>query len=155
MPGALPEIIPSPDYDPFADFRDRAMFMQAWSSYGIQWPVIADFLGVEPNVPAGRIAVVPHVPDGWPGLAVRDLRVGGGAVAARAGRHGDDYVTKAEIPAGLELELGHVLPDGAEPTEVRLDGRPVEYRLVDTDRGREVVVDAGRGGRHELVVSTN
>src|SRR5215218_3206418 len=32
MPGALPEIVPSPQYDPFVDFRERAMFMQAWSS---------------------------------------------------------------------------------------------------------------------------
>src|SRR5690606_15388323 len=35
MPGALPEIAPSPEYDAFADFRERAMFMQAWSAYGV------------------------------------------------------------------------------------------------------------------------
>ena len=155
MPGALPEIIPSPEYDPFADFRDRAMFMQAWSSYGIQWPVIADFLGVEPNVPAGRVAVVPDVPDGWPGLAVHDLRVGGGTVAAAAEHTGDRYVTRAEAPHGLELVLGHVLPAGVDPASVRLDGEPVAYRLADTDRGREVLVEAGAGGGHELVVTTN
>jgi hypothetical protein len=32
MPRALPEIAPSPQYDPFVDFRERAMLMQAWSS---------------------------------------------------------------------------------------------------------------------------
>src|SRR5215211_5188664 len=53
MPGALPEISPSPEYDPFVDFRERAMFMQAWSSSGVPWPVINNFLGIRPDVPAG------------------------------------------------------------------------------------------------------
>src|SRR5918995_2472699 len=88
MPGALPEISPSPEYDPFVDFRERAMFMQAWSSYGVQWPVIHHFLGIRPDVPAGSLSVVPDVPDSWPGLSVEDLQVGGGTVAASAS-HGD------------------------------------------------------------------
>ena len=62
MPGALPEIVPSPEYDPFVDFRERAMFMQAWSSYGVQWPVIYHFLGIRPDVPAGNLTVVPDIP---------------------------------------------------------------------------------------------
>ena len=65
MPGALPEISPSPQYDPFVDFRDRAMFMQAWSSYGIQWPVIHHFLGIRPDAPTGSLTVVPDVPESW------------------------------------------------------------------------------------------
>jgi len=153
MPGALPEIIPSPDYDPFADFRDRAMFMQAWSSYGIQWPVIASFLGVAPDVPAGELAVVPDVPDAWPGLSVRDLRVGSGRLDATASRDGSTYFTTVDAPAGLSLTIGHVLPPGASPTSVRLDGREVDYQETETRRGLEVTVGATDGGRHRLVVS--
>jgi hypothetical protein len=66
MPGALPKIALSPDYNPFAHFTDRAMFMQAWSAYGVKWPVIHHFLGVRPDIPAGALAVVPHIPAGWP-----------------------------------------------------------------------------------------
>ena len=69
MPRALPEIAPSPQYDPFVDFRERAMFMQAWSSYGIKWPVISDFLGIRPDAPSGS-------------LSVQDLKVGGGTMEA-------------------------------------------------------------------------
>jgi hypothetical protein len=155
MPGALPEIIPSPEYDPFVDFRDRAMFMQAWSSYGTQWPVIASFLGVAPDVPAGEVSVVPDVPDDWPGLSVRDLRVGSGDLSAEASRSGNRYVTKAEAPRGLELTIGHVLPEGASPDSVRLDGHEVDYRLVETARGHEVHVEAGTRGSHKLVVTSD
>jgi glycogen debranching enzyme len=155
MPGALPEIIPRADEDPFVDFRDRAMFMQAWSSYGTQWPVIASFLGVDPDVPAGEVSVVPDVPEGWPELSVRDLRVGSGNVSAEASRGGNRYVTKAEAPRGLDLTIGHVLPEDASPASVRLDGHEVEFRVVETARGQEVHVDAGARGSHKLVVTSD
>jgi glycogen debranching enzyme len=160
MPGALPEISPSPDlptgYDPFVDFRERAMFMQAWSSYGIQWPVIHHFLGIRPNVPAGSLSVVPDVPDDWPGLSVQDLQVGSGTVAASASHDGNTYTTEvSESPAGWNLTIGHTLPAGAGVQSVTLDGQPVNYQTVDTTRGREVRVETSTGGLHELVVTTS
>ncbi|MGH2819150.1 MAG: glycogen debranching protein, partial [Actinomycetota bacterium] len=110
MPGALPEIAPSPEYEPFVDFRDRAMFMQAWSSYGVQWPVIHHFLGVRPDVPAGGLYVVPDIPEGWPGLSVAELRVGSGTVQASATRSGSKtYETRVTAPAGWRLTIGHTL----------------------------------------------
>jgi hypothetical protein len=45
QPGALPELFDSPDYMYFQDFTTRAMVMQAWSSYGVEWPVIYHFAG--------------------------------------------------------------------------------------------------------------
>jgi hypothetical protein len=155
MPGALPELFGGPAYDPWQDFRGRAMFMQAWSSYGTQWPVIASMLGIEPNVPGGEVAVVPDVPDAWPGLSVRALRVGSGELTASASRGGGRYVTEARVPRGLRLVIGHVLAPGERPASVRLDGERAEYRLEETERGLEVLVDAGRGGEHRLVVSSN
>jgi glycogen debranching enzyme len=95
MPGALPEISPSPEYDPFVDFRDRAMFMQAWSSYGVQWPVIHHFLGIRPDMPAGSLTVVPDVPESWTRpISVQNLQVGSGTVAASASRSGNRYTTE-------------------------------------------------------------
>ena len=157
MPGALPEISPSPEYDPFVDFRERAMFMQAWSSYGIQWPVIHHFLGIRPNVPAGSLSVVPDVPDDWPGLSVKNLQVGGGTVAASASHEGNSYTTKVETSVAGELTIGHTLPADAVVQSVTLDGEQVaveDYDVVDTTRGREVRIETSTGGPHELVVTT-
>jgi hypothetical protein len=158
MPGALPEISPSPEYAPFVDFRDRAMFMQAWSSYGVQWPVIHHFLGIRPNVPAGSLSVVPDVPDDWPGLSVKNLQVGGGTVAASASHEGISYTTKVETSVAGELTIGHTLPADAVVQSVTLDGEQVAvegYDVVDTTRGREVRIETSTGGPHELVVTTS
>jgi glycogen debranching enzyme len=152
MPGALPEISPSPEYDPFVDFRDRAMFMQAWSSYGVQWPVINNFLGIRPDVPHGKLYVVADVPDSWPGLSVSQLRVGGGTMAASASRAGKKYTTTATAPAGWTLTLGHTLPAGATVASVTLDGRSVPWSFTDTTRGREVYVTTSTGASHTAVI---
>lgn len=153
MPGALPEIAASPGYDPFDDFRERAMFMQAWSPYGVQWPVIHSFLGIDPDVPAKRLAIMPDVPEGWPGLSVRNLRVGTGVIAVAASRAGNAYTTTVDAPAGLTLTLGHTLPAEAEVVAVTLDEASVEWQAVDTPRGREVRVEVEAGVPHTLVVT--
>jgi glycogen debranching enzyme len=155
MPGALPEISPSPEYNPFVDFRDRAMFMQAWSSYGVQWPVIHHFLGIRPDAPAGSLTVVPDVPESWPGLSVQNLRVGGGTVGeASASRSGKTYTTKVSASTSWNLTIGHTLPAGAVVQSVTLDGQPVSYQTVDTTRGREVHVGTNTNQSHTLVVTT-
>jgi glycogen debranching enzyme len=154
MPGALPEISPSPEYDPFVDFRERAMFMQAWSSYGVQWPVIHHFLGIRPDVPARSLSVVPDVPESWPGLSVQNLRVGSGTVAASASRSGKTYTTEVSASTRWTLTIGHTLPAGAAVQSVTLDGQPVNYQTVDTTRGREVRVQSSTNRSHILVVTT-
>jgi glycogen debranching enzyme len=154
MPGALPEISPSPEYDPFVDFRERAMFMQAWSSYGVQWPVIHHFLGIRPDAPAGSLTVVPDVPESWPGLSVRNLQVGGGTVESSASRSGKTYTTKVSASPSWNLTIGHTLPPGAAVQSVTLDGNSVAYSTVDTTRGREVRVQTRTDQSHTLIVTT-
>jgi glycogen debranching enzyme len=154
MPGALPEIVPSPEYDPFVDFRERAMFMQAWSSYGVQWPVIYHFLGIRPNVPAGNLTVVPDIPKSWPELSVKNLQVGSGTVTASASHEDNRYTTKVSASARWNLTIGHTLPEGATVRRVTLDGEPVDYRKVNTTRGLEVRVQTNTARRHTLVVTT-
>lgn len=154
MPGALPEILPSPEYDPFVDFRERAMFMQAWSAYGLQWPVIHHFLGIRPDVPAGHLYVVPQVPESWPGLSVEALKVGSGEVSASAARQDGQYTTTVCAPDGWTLTIGYTLPAGASPTSVTLDGTPASYEVVPTSRGNEVRVETTTGPCRTLVVTT-
>jgi glycogen debranching enzyme len=156
MPGALPEIAPSPEYDAFGDFRERAMFLQAWSAYGVQWPVIHHMLGINPDVPAGRIVVVPQIPDSWPGLSVENLRVGTGTIAVSTSREaGGVYETTVDSALGMTLVIGHTLPAGANVASVMLDGVAVaEPTVVDTLRGREVRVETSTGAIRTLTVTT-
>ena len=89
------------------------MFMQAWSSYGVQWPVIYHFLGIRPNVPAGSLTVVPDIPASWPGLSVKNLQVGSATVTASAAHEDNRYTTRVSTSARWNLTIGHTLPEGA------------------------------------------
>jgi hypothetical protein len=56
MPGALAEIAPSPDYDLAQPLTRRAMFLQAWSSLGSEWPIVHELFGVGPDAPRRAVA---------------------------------------------------------------------------------------------------
>ncbi len=86
QPGAMPEIFPSPDQGANIDrcWTCRSMFMQAWGNYGTAWPVVHQWLGVRPDLGAGRLSVVPQVPQGQHSVQGKDIRLGRGS-AGRAG----------------------------------------------------------------------
>ena len=162
QPGALPEILPSPDFDAGdADanidrcWTCRAMFMQAWGHYGTVWPVVHQQLGVRPDLGRGRLTVVPQVPSDAP-IAGRRIRLGGGALRlVQASRAGNTYRTTVGVGSAPidRLEIGHTLPRGSTVTSVLLDGSPVDYDTVLTNRGLEVLARAPASGTHELIVT--
>ncbi len=140
MPGSLPELAASAQYNPFEAFTSRANVMQAWSSYGVMWTVVNDLLGVTPDVPEGSVAVVPEVPASWPSLSVSQLRVGHQDLAVNAAHQSGSYTTQVSGATGLALTIGTVLPGGVTPQSVTLNGTKVHYQLVTTTRGTAVEV---------------
>jgi hypothetical protein len=153
QPGALPELFNSPDYNYFQAFTGRAMVMQAWSSYGVEWPVIYHYLGIRPDVPNGQLTVIPELPSSWPTLSVTNLRVGNGTIAVSASQNGSQYTTTLSGPAGYNVQLGYVIPAGTKPTSVTLGGTAVKYQIITTSRGNEVVVRVPSGPNLALVVT--
>ncbi len=96
LPGAMPEIVPSPDFDPAnidRKFTERSMALQAWGTYGILWPVVHYQLGVSPDVGRKRFTVVPQIPSGQFKVAGRDIRVGTGLVNVTALRGNNRLAT--------------------------------------------------------------
>jgi hypothetical protein len=154
MPGAMPEIAPSPDFPANIDhdFLGRSSLLQAWGTYGVLWPVVHQQLGVAPDLGHGRLAVVPQLPPGQTRIAGSDILVGGGAVDVTATASGKAIRVEVAARLAVQLTVGTVLPAGATVAGVQLDGHPVAYHVVMTARGTEVVVDGGTGGRHTLVV---
>ena len=164
QPGALPEILPSPDVDRTGPqdaavdrcTRCRAMVMQAWGHYGTMWPVVHQHLGVRPDMGRGDLEVVPQLPPDDPpeGRSGRNIRLGSGALAlVQASRAGNRYRT--EIDTGTapvqRLYLGHTLPRGTRAVAVFLDGKRHGYQQRLTNRGNEVTVKT-RAGRHEVEI---
>lgn len=155
MPGAMPEIAPSPDFGANIDrkFTQRSMVLQTWGAYGQLWPVVHQQLGVSPDMGRNAVSVISQVPDGQHTVSGENIKVGPGAVDVTADRDGNNLRTMVTRIGDTGLSIGHVLPANATMASVMLDGHQVAYQLVDTARGREVVVDAGRGaGRSTLEV---
>jgi hypothetical protein len=149
MPGSLPELAASAQYNPFEAFTSRANVMQAWSSYGLLWTVVNDLLGVSPDAPAGSVAVVPDNPPSWPVMSVQNLHVGTSTLGETASHHGAAYRTEVTGAQGLALTIGTVLSAGATVHSVTLNGAHVAYQLVTTNRGTAVEVSVPRPAPYE------
>lgn len=149
MPGAMPEIAPSPDFNPAnidRKFTERSMVLQAWGAYGILWPVVHQQLGVAPDLGNRRLEVVPQVPQGQSRVAGRDIRLGSGAVGVTAESSAKTLRTVVSTRSlDASLVIGQVLPAGAKVASVTLDGRSAPYTLRQTSRGNEVVTPAHSG----------
>ncbi len=165
QPGAMPEIMPStapngtvgtpPNID--RCWTCRSMFMQAWGHYGTAWPVIHQQLGVRPHLGHDWLEVVPQVPEGQPGVAGENIRLGDGEVSVIASRTGKRHTTVTDTGrAPLDtFRIGHTLPRGSSVASVELDGRRVQdYETRETNRGLEVWVEAHPRRRHTLVVTS-
>ena len=84
QPGAMPEIVPSPGYQPpqlDRKFTERAMVLQAWGNYGTAWPVVHQQLGVRPDAGRTRSRSCRRCRAGQP-------RVGGSAIRLGDARRG-------------------------------------------------------------------
>ncbi len=152
LPGAMPEIAPSPDFGANIDklFTERSMVIQAWGTYGILWPVVHYQLGVSPDLGRNRVAVVPQIPTGQGRVAGKQVRLGSGWVDVTASRTGRVLRTVVRQTGRWHLAVGAVLPQGTRVSAVHLDGRRAHYRVTTTARGHQVVVDGGsrRGTTH-------
>jgi hypothetical protein len=94
------------------------------------------------------------VPAGQHRVSGRHVLLGPGSLDVRASSSASRLVTEVGQSRPWQLTLGAVLPGGAHVQSVRLDGRSVPYRVVNTARGREVLVDGGRRvGSSRLVVA--
>jgi hypothetical protein len=65
MPGAIAEM--SPDY---------GCFVQAWSGYGVAWPVVTGIFGVRPDTHHRRVELSPHFPADWSDAHLTNLVIG-------------------------------------------------------------------------------
>ena len=156
MPGAMPEIVPSPDFGANIDrlFTERSMVMQAWGAYGVLWPVIHQWLGVSPDIGRGQLAVVPQLPAGQPKASADRVKLGVLAIDVTAAHEGSTYTTTVTKHGVVNLRIGAVLPDGATVASATLNGSPVKLKQVQTTRGLEATVLAPSGQRRATLVFT-
>jgi glycogen debranching enzyme len=117
MPGAYSEILP-----------DGGCFIQAWSSYGIIWPVVHFFLGFRPDAAKRSVRFIPHLPAVWQHARLQDVRVGSATLNLQVTRTERDFQIALETSDPFyEVTLGCIYPAEGEPRGVTLNGTPISF----------------------------
>ncbi|WP_157078522.1 glycogen debranching protein [Halalkalicoccus paucihalophilus] len=160
IPGAMPEVVPSPEYGRSINqpFTDRLMALQAWGSYGTVWPVVGQQLGVRPDMGRGRLEITPQVPPKESQIGAENVRVGDGSIDVQAQAGDGTYSTTVCADADVSLKhliVGHTIPEDIEIVSVALDGEDADCEVRKTNRGWEVVTEADPDGERTLVVETS
>lgn len=148
VPGAMPEISPSPAFGANIDkkFTERSMGLQAWGTYGVLWPVVHFELGVAPDLGRNSAAVIPQIPDGQSTISGSGIKLGAGSIDVTALRSASLLTTTTRSHnLALALSVGASLPAGTHAGTVQLNGVDTSYRTVVTARGTQVVVDVPDG----------
>lgn len=122
LPGSISEM--SPDY---------GCFVQAWTNYGIHWPIVRFMFGIAPKAHRKQLSLRPRMPSEWREAAIRRVAIGQGACAAELdlelslGDRTDVYRVKLDghgwtVKLDLPRAAGARILVNGNPAEVREDG---------------------------------
>ncbi|WP_126550765.1 amylo-alpha-1,6-glucosidase [Dictyobacter kobayashii] len=127
MPGAFSEISPN-----------GGCFIQAWSSYGIIWPVVHAFFGFQPNVAQHRVSFIPHFPTTWQTAQLHSVRVGNSSMELEVAKSSQDARIVLETQdLSYEVTLGYTWLGTTMPGRVTLNGEDVSFHTEVFHQGRE------------------
>lgn len=84
-PGAVTELLSGDFFVPFG----RSTSHQLWSSAMVITPVLRGLFGISVDAATGTITVNPHLPAGWDGATIHNIRLGGRSVDLVLHRIGD------------------------------------------------------------------
>jgi glycogen debranching enzyme len=139
LPGSISEM--SPDY---------GCFVQAWTNYGITWPLMSYMFGIRPRAYWNELSLRPRLPDGWNEVSVEKVEVGLGGHANRLGF----YISLSETTDVYRVELAEPgwtvridLPNAAI-AGITLDG--VKVLPIEVDGA--VFLEIQNAGKHEVRV---
>jgi hypothetical protein len=87
-------------------------------------------------------------------ISGKSILVGNGSIDVSAYANASTYRTEVTMNVSAHLTIGHTIPANATPTSVTLNGAPAPYMVRMTNRGKEILVDAGTSGGTQTVVIT-
>lgn len=140
LPGSISEM--SPDY---------GCFVQAWTVYGIAWPMLTGMFGIQPEAHRRTLKLRPRLPQEWNEMSVKNVNLGLGELHNVL----DWSINHTEIAntysfevkqAGWSVELDVLV---AADETVTLDGAPVEP-VTTADGGSAIRIESA--GKHVIVV---
>ncbi|WP_020373799.1 hypothetical protein [Sulfobacillus thermosulfidooxidans] len=97
-PGTISEM--SPDY---------GCFVQAWTAYGLWYPVVTGFFGIHPNAAEGSIYFEPFMPSHWDHASLSKVRIGTNFVDCEFTRTLDSEIYRIVTTQPWTIVLGEEL----------------------------------------------
>lgn len=126
MPGAFSEVSPN-----------EGCFMQAWSSYGIIWPVVAYFFGFHPDAAHKRVTFIPHLPGTWYNVWLEQVRVGTATMNLSVNRSDEEVIVCLETSdSEYAITIGYMCPVERHPASVTLNGHSIDYHRESVEAHR-------------------
>lgn len=146
LPGSISEM--SPDY---------GCFVQAWTVYGIVWPMLTRMFGIQPKAHERTLTLRPRLPEEWHDIAVEKVDLGLGDASntldlaiSRSEAEGTDIIRFGLARSGWSVVLDLPAASGAEVT---LDGVTLHASAVQEDGSALYrIADAGK---HEVRIRRN
>lgn len=144
LPGSISEM--SPDY---------GCFVQAWTVYGMTWPLMTRMFGIQPKAHLRELTLRPRLPKEWNDIAADKVHIGLGEYENRLGISISRSETTDHYTFGLERRGWTILLDLADAAtaSVTIDGTAVKPEATAFD-GSAIFRISG-AGRHEVQVARN
>ncbi|MHB2018343.1 MAG: hypothetical protein ACYCW6_15455 [Candidatus Xenobia bacterium] len=103
---------------------DYGCIVQAWTAYGVLYPMVCQLFGIWPDAARRRITWTPQLPALWPEAKLQHVRVGDNRFDVTL------YRDRIEL-AGEQPGWTVTLPDGSTTTESRVAlPRSEKYRVA-------------------------
>ena len=133
--GRNPEVISGRLYKPL----DTAVPQQFFATSMVLTPLLRGLLGIEVDVPAGRVTIAPHLPPEWDSVAVANVPVGRGTMSftirrTRGGMTAEVQRRGAATP--IEVVFSPALPVGARASGAGVSTRATPGDVHATVRAR-------------------
>jgi glycogen debranching enzyme len=143
LPGSISEM--SPDY---------GCFVQAWTNYGIVWPLMTYMLGIQPRAYWNELTIRPRLPQAWKHAAVEQVHLGLNETAnilklgIKLSETEDVYQIALDVVGWtVKLDLGN-----ASNARILLDGIEASANQILSNHDGSVVLEIVGAGSHEIRV---
>ncbi len=127
---------------------------QIWSSGMVITSMVRGLLGLEPDAPMAQLKWAPHLPPYWPGVKIRNIKIGGSTLNLEMEQSETQVRLRVEnLGPPVEIEFSPQIPLGSSNFRATLNGRPLSTALRSHAQDAHAEVKFSAGQKSELVLS--
>ncbi len=137
-PGRTTEVLSGSYFDSLSSSSPH----QIWSSAMVVSPILRGMMGLQPDAPAHRLALAPHVPASWKQFAIRNVWVGTTRCDLRYVRTADEISLTAEARGDpLTLQFAPSVSLRARVDSVTVNGQPARFRVEANSQDQHLEIE--------------